>query len=504
VTEPTAPSPEPTPRGSGLPPELDPRGPRRPERTQRSPQVGASGGGGTSWRRPVVITAGVLALVVLLASGVLYTRYLHYNGNLTRAAGVIKPGGAQATDGAENVLLVGSDSRTGTAPGFAQSNNPADQVVGQRSDTVILAHLAKGHQKATLVSLPRDSWVTIPAYTDDKGVAHPAHKDKLNAAFSLGGAPLLVSTVQELTGIHIDHYAEIDFEGFLNMVNALGGVDVCLTKPAHDVMTGINLPAGHDHLNGVQALAFVRQRYGLALGDIDRIKRQQQFLASMMRKVESAGTLGNPLKLNAFLDALTKSITVDKGMSVGDMAKLALKLKGLSTGNVVLTTLPLSGFGKEDGQDVDVVDDAKATALFDALKTDAPAGSPTTGAGSAAATVPVSSVHLRVFNGAGVQGLASKAASDLTKLGFVVDGTPSNRGTGATTTVINYGPTQAAAAQTLAAAIPGATLKADPQLGSDLELVLGSSYAGAVAPGEASQSSTPAGTTTAANAGCTA
>ncbi|MGH3637089.1 MAG: LCP family protein, partial [Mycobacterium sp.] len=269
-------------------------------------------------------------------------------------------------------------------------------------------------------------------------------------------------------------------------------------------MTGIDLPAGHDHLNGVQALAFVRQRYGLALGDIDRIKRQQQFLASMMRKVESAGTLGNPLKLNAFLDALTKSITVDKGMSVGDMAKLALKLKGLSTGNVVLTTLPLSGFGKQDGQDVDVVDDAKATALFDSLKADAPAGSPTNGAGSAAPTVPVSSVHVRVFNGAGLQGLAGKATSDLTKLGFVVDGTPSNRGTGATTSVINYGPTQAGAAQTLAAAIPGATLKADPQLGSDVELVLGSSYSGAVAPGTAPAATTPAGTTTAANAGCTA
>lgn len=515
-------SPESASGRSSLPPELDPRGPRRARQAQRaggSPAAAeASPGYGArqsppSWRRPAVIVTSALAALVLLASGVLYTRYLHYNGNLTRAAGVIKPGGAEATGGAENVLLVGSDSRTGTAPGFAQATDAADQVVGQRSDTVILAHLAKGHDKATLVSLPRDSWVTIPAYTDPKGVAHPAHKDKLNAAFSLGGAPLLVSTVQQLTGIHIDHYAEVDFEGFLNMVNALGGVDICLSKPAHDVMTGINLPAGHQHLNGTQALAYVRQRYGLALGDIDRIKRQQQFLASMMRKVVSAGTLTNLAKLNAFLDALTKSVTVDQGMSVGDMAKLALKLKGLSTGNVVLTTLPLSGFGKEDGQDVDVVDDPKATALFDSLKADAPAGS--SGGGSPAALAPVGSVHVQVFNGAGVQGLAAKAASDLRKLGFVVDGTPANRGSGASTSVIEYGPSQAAAAQTLAAAIPGATLKADPGLGSDVQLVLGSSYAGAVAPGSATtgtttetttggaMTGTTTGTTTAADAECT-
>ena len=182
---------------------------------------------------------------MLAASGLLYTRYLHYDHNLKKTTGVIKPGGATAADGAENVLLVGSDSRAGTGDQFAQAPKGQTPVEGQRSDTVMLAHLAKGNKAATLVSLPRDSWVTIPAYTDAKGVAHPAHLDKLNAAFSLGGAPLLVSTVQQLTGIHIDHYVEIDFAGFQNMVNALGGVDICLSQPAHDVQTGLNLTAGH-------------------------------------------------------------------------------------------------------------------------------------------------------------------------------------------------------------------------------------------------------------------
>ncbi len=489
--------PELNPRGAApLPPELNPRG----TKPHRKPDDGTRRRG---WRRPLGITAIALAVIVVLGSGVLYTRYLHYDHNLTKAAGVLKPGGAEATGGAENVLLVGSDDRQGEGDSFAQAPKGQEQIYGHRSDTVILAHLAKGHQKATLVSLPRDSWVTIPAYTDSKGVSHPAHEDKLNAAFSLGGAPLLVDTVQELTGVHVDHYVEIDFAGFQNMVNALGGVDVCLTKPAHDVNTGINLAAGNHHLNGVEALAFVRQRYGLALGDIDRIKRQQAFLASMMRKVESAGTLANPLKLNAFIDAVTKSVTVDSGTSAADLGKLALKLKGLSTGNVVLTTLPLSGFAKKGTQDVDIVDEAKAKALFDSLMhEESPAGAPS----SATPAVPPSPVHVAVFNGAGINGLAARASSDLSKLGFVIDGTPGNRGTGATATVVNYAPSQAAAAQTLAAAVPGATLHEDAGLGGTLELVLGSSYHGVAgaAPSGAPSTATPANATTAANDTCTA
>jgi LCP family protein required for cell wall assembly len=501
------------PERIGLPPELDPRGPRRPVKPAKPGNSGkqsrpARRGG---WRSPLGMTAAALSVCVLATSGLLYTRYLHYDHNLTKATHIITPGGVAATDGAENVLLVGSDSRTGTGDEFAQAPKGQTAVDGARSDTVILAHLAKGHQAATLVSLPRDSWVTIPAYTDAKGVAQPAHMDKLNAAFSLGGAGLLVSTVQQLTGIHIDHYVEIDFAGFQSMVDSLGGVDVCLSKAAHDVQTGLNLSAGEHHLDGKTALEFVRQRYGLPLGDIDRIKRQQQFLASMVRKVESAGTLANPLKLNDFLDALTKSISVDSGMSATDLAKLALKLKGLGTGNIVLTTMPLSGFSTQNGVDVDDIDVSKATALFSSLAIDAPVAATTSPAPTLAPlTVPASAVHVQVFNGGGVTGLARRAASDLSKLGFQLVGTPADRITHATGSVIEYGPTQTEAARTLQAAIPGSTLQANAQLDTTLELLVGSAYAGAHAPGSAdATASSPAtsdttGGTTAANASCTA
>jgi LCP family protein required for cell wall assembly len=455
----------------------------------------------------------VLAGTVLVASGAFYGWYRYLNGNLHRVSGITSSGGAVASDGAENVLLVGSDSRSGQGDSFAQAPTDQTQVVGARSDTVILAHLAPGHEEATLVSLPRDSWVEIPSYTDSKGVSHPAHQDKLNAAFSLGGAALLVRTVQNLTGIHIDHYAEIDFAGFQKMVSALGGVQVCLSQPAHDVQTGLNLTAGVHELNGVQALEFVRQRYGLPLGDIDRIKRQQQFLASMMRKAISAGTLTNPIKLNSFLTALTGSITVDSGMGFSDMKTLALKLKDLGAGNVVLTTMPLSGFATEDGQDVDIVDTTKSATLFDSLRSDTPASAAAVAATPSVTplTVAVGQVHVQVFNGAGVKGLAAKASADLSKLGYQIVGAPANRGTGASATLIEYGPTQAEAARTLAASLPGATLQPEASLGADIQLVLGSSYTTAVAPGTApaaasAASSSPGvatGTTTAASAGCT-
>jgi len=199
-------------------------------------------------------------------------------------------------------------------------------------------------------------------------------------------------------------------------------------------------------------------------------------------------------------------------MSASDLAKLALKLKGLGTGNIVLTTMPLSGFSTQNGVDVDDIDVPKATALFSSLAIDAPVASTTNPAAPALAplTVPASAVHVQVFNGGGVSGLARRAASDLSKLGFQLVGTPADRITHATGSVIEYGPTQGEAARTLQAAIPGSTLQANPQLDTTLELLVGSSYAGAHAPGSSAASATsPAnadttGGTTAANASCTA
>jgi LCP family protein required for cell wall assembly len=216
-------------------------------------------------------------------------------------------------------------------------------VTGQRSDTVILAHLYGGKSnKVQLVSFPRDSVVDIPAYTDAKGRRHEAQHNRINYAFNEGGPKLLVQTVEQLTNVRIDHYLQVDFDGFQSMVDKLGGVDVCLSRPAKDHFSGIDLSAGKHHIDGAVALSFVRQRHGLQNGDIDRIKRQQQFIGAMVRKVLSAGTLANPLKLNGFLNVATSSLKADEGLDFKQLRTLALRMRNLGAGNVIFATIPLS------------------------------------------------------------------------------------------------------------------------------------------------------------------
>jgi LCP family protein required for cell wall assembly len=309
---------------------------------------------GPRWRRVLFgLTLGVTGLtLVLAATG--YALYRHYNGQITRvairlpapsghASAASTPQAVTPADGSQNFLLMGSDSRAFTggqvynvAPGSAA------YVTGQRSDVVMLLHIPAGGAQATVVSFPRDSWVTIPSYVDAKGVAHAAVPAKLNAAFSLGGAPLLVSTIESLTGLHIDHFASVNFPGFQGMVNAVGGLNVCVASTRHDTNSGDFLTAGLHHIDGVQALALVRDRESFPNQDLGRIKDQEYFLSVMLHKVLSAGTLTNPLKLNGFLNVATKSLTVDTGLSLGDMRTLASRFGHLGSADLTFETVPVA------------------------------------------------------------------------------------------------------------------------------------------------------------------
>lgn len=513
MTTPRDPSDEgASPGGSGLPPHLDPRGrkgpPPRVTAAYRQSARGAAGtplgpqrtpvpaprrSGGRRLARVLSWVALVTSVVVLLAAGGLWIAFNHYNGQIDRIAipgisGFTHP--SKATQGAENILLVGSDSRAG-ANGDGTQGSGATFVTGQRSDTVILVHLYGSSQKAALVSFPRDSYVDIPAYTNPvNGHVTPEHHEKLNSAFSLGGPALLIATIEKLTSIRVDHFLQIDFSGFKGMVNKLGGVDVCLTKPAKDHYSGIDLSAGNHHISGDVALAFVRQRHGLANGDIDRIARQQQFIGSLVHKVLSAGTLLDPFKLNGFLDVATSSLTADKGLSGGDLKNLALRLRHFNSGGVIFQTVPIADIGGvRNGESVVLLDQAKDEAMFAALRADQAPGTPappakpaTPGASAAPATaaltVPPSSIRVAVYNGSGIAGMGRKAAAALGAEGFQIIGIPTNRGTGATTTTIFYGPTRSDSARTLQAAIPGSVLQADASLGRTLDVVVGSGYSG--------------------------
>jgi LCP family protein required for cell wall assembly len=224
----------------------------------------------------------------------------------------------------------------------------------------MLVHLPADRQRVYLVSFPRDSWVPIA------GHGHA----KINAALSFGGPPLLISTIEQLTGVRVDHFAMLDFQGFESMTDAVGGVDVRVSHTVPDSAGESQWQAGVHHLDGPQALKFVRQRYNLPGGDFDRIKRQQAFLKALAGRVVDADVLTNPLRLNAFLEAVTSSVGVDDTVTASNLRSLALQLRSVRPRDIVFMTIPTAGLGTEDGQSVVYIDRAKSRPLHRALRND--------------------------------------------------------------------------------------------------------------------------------------
>jgi LCP family protein required for cell wall assembly len=434
-----------------------------------------------------------MSVIILGLAGAGYLLIQHYNGNIDHLGGVFGHDGprpAAAPHEAQNVLLVGADTREGEN---AKGTGGKGFAPGIRSDTVILAHLYGKSNKALFVSFPRDSWVEIPAWTDKKGKVHRAHHGRINSAISTGGPALLVATIEKLTDIRVDHYVQVDFVGFKRMVDKLGGVDICLKKDVNDPHSYLKLSAGRHHVNGDTALKFARTRYSFAGGDLDRIKDQQQLIGSMIHKVLQAGTLLNLVKLNGFLNAATSSLHVDEQTSFNDLKNIALRARGFSSGNVLFTTVPIADADyRVNGARVVQLDEAADNELFASLRRDQPpAGAGKEDKAAQKLTVRPGAIRVRVYNGSGVTGLGRRAFNELSNVGFVTTGTPKNRGTGASKTTVLYGPTKADSARTLAAAIPGSVLQQDDSLHSTLEVVVGSSYSGAKAVKVSSTGATP-------------
>ncbi len=491
-----------------LPPHLNPRGPGDARATSAAPRSVPGRAPAPPRRRGVRILswiAVVTSVAVLATAGAGYALLNHYDGNINRidvfgSLGEDRPGATGR--GAQNILIVGSDSREDLKAGQGTQGRGKDFVTGQRSDTVILAHLYGSSDKAQLISFPRDSWVPIPEHVNPTtGKVVPERTTKLNVAFFEGGPPLLIQTIEQLTDLQIDHYMEIDFDGFQKMVNTLGGVEVCLSAPAKEGLSGIDLPAGRQTIKGDQALAFVRQRAGLPRQDIDRIERQQQFIGAIVRKTLSAGTLLNPFKLNGVISVATESLKLDEQLSIEDLRDLALRFKNFDAGDVIFSTVPTSDIAaRRQGQSVVLLDDAAARALFDSLRRDVPPAAPDAPPPQAPAeavqplSVPSAAIQVKVFNGAAVNGLGRKAYDDLEAAGFQVVGTPGNRAGAGAGTVVLHGPDRAEAARTLVAALSGATARLEPSLGRTLEVVVGSGYAGAkkVTVGASKPSAPPA------------
>ena len=433
------------------------------------------------------IALGLAVVLLLTVSGGVLV-YKHLLGNITHQKIDVVGKRAPKLNKAQNILLIGSDSRD-----FKGGSAFGKEVGGARSDTTILVHLSSGGRKAVLVSIPRDSYVEIPACRLPSGGVSTPHYDKFNTAYNIGGPSCTIATVEHLTDVHIDHFVEVNFQGFQRMVNALDGVNICLSKPINDpiryldghyIGSGLVLGAGHHTLKGKQALAFVRARYGIGDGsDLGRIKDQQLFISAVIRKATSDRLLFNPIGLYDFLDAATKSIRTDPGFGLSQMKDLADRLHGLKPGRVVLLTVPII-FDAPGVPSADVAwDPAKAPALWTALRTDQPlpgeVTSPQPKASSPSSTVtltvPPSQITVRVLNGTGQSGIGHTVANELAAQGFTVSSGNADAST-YRTTVVRYGSSRVQSSQTVAAAVPGSTRQLDTNLGSTVELILGSTF----------------------------
>ena len=282
----------------------------------------------------------------------------------------------EKTSKALNYLLVGSDTREGLTKAELKALRVGSTATaaGGRSDTMLLVHISKDRDKAYLVSFPRDSLVTIPAHLSTNGKTQiPARENKLNAAFSFGGAPLLIETIESETNLKIDHYIEISFAGFAGIVNALGGIEVCTKVDIDDPKSHLVLSAGTHTLDGIEALKYVRTRDFDGRGDIGRMQRQQQFMSSVLNKATSTGVLLNPIKIVNFMNAAISTVKMDENLSKEDLLNLAKQMRGLSSGNVRTLTVPLStANGRAAGVGSVVIwDEALSADLWTRIRNDA-------------------------------------------------------------------------------------------------------------------------------------
>ncbi|KUJ38256.1 LCP family protein [Streptomyces sp. NPDC093228] len=350
---------------AGIADETVTPGPRRRAKGRRRKPRGKG-------RRALVVMAWTAAgIVVLGGTGVGYL-YFKLNGNIksvdiNQALGTDRP--AKVDNGSENILVLGSDTRSGSNRTLGGGTDDGSA----RSDTAMIVHVYKGHKKASVVSVPRDTLVDRPECTDSKGNAQPAARSVMfNSAYSTGGATCAVKTVESITGIRMDHYVEVDFAGFQKLIDDLGGVQVTTTKAIDDRESHLALPAGTHTLDGRQALGLVRTRHGVGDGsDLGRIQLQQAFVKALVDQVKQIGILSSPTKLVDLADTATKAVTTDSDLaSVKALASFANGLKGISSSHMNMVTMPVQ-YDPANPNRV-LTDKSKARLIWSALENDKP------------------------------------------------------------------------------------------------------------------------------------
>lgn len=425
-------------------------------------------------RRLKVAGIAVACVVGLVGAGVAYAGY-HLNGNISRvdigAGSTARPQNSGGPSGPLNILVVGSDTREG----LGTSEYGTDTVEGgAHSDTNLVVHISADRRSAFVVSIPRDSMTMAPTDCEDPtSTVANGEMRQWNYNFNEGGPACTVKTLEGLTGVYVDHVVVVDFSGFQEMVDALGGVEVCLPQPLEDDDAHVALPAGRQKVDGKEALGYVRARKSLGDGsDLGRIERQQAFMSSMAQEATKSSLLLRPDRLYSFLDAATQSMTADEDLSLGVLREIAGSLRGFGIDNLSFVTVPTEPYPGDSNRVQ--WQDKPAAALWDAVRDDtALPGTKKKATPSEPLTLTPDEVSVSVVNDTSAEGLATQESTALEVQGF--EATVGAAGpTGEVTGVqVRYAPGEKESARTVAAAYPGAKLVEDDGVTGPVVLVLG-------------------------------
>ncbi|SCK11205.1 LCP family protein [Streptomyces sp. WMMB 322] len=484
------------PRRASAAEEAEPRLPsqrRRGDRGQPPPSLGH----GRRKRKPGLSrkqkvlrwSAGTLGFILVAGGTAGYFLYDHFNGNISKVD--VGKSNAAVTDGPVNILVLGTDSRKGKGNGGYGDN----ASVGH-ADTTFLFHVSKDRTNATALSIPRDMITDIPdcptKQPDGSTNTIPGQQQvRFNTSLGQSGRDpgCTWRTVEKMTGLKINHFMMADFNAVKELSTAVGGVEVCTAKPINDPKSHLNLTAGRHTVKGEQALAFVRTRKSVGFGsDLDRIKLQQQFLSSMIRKMKSGDTLTNPSKLFSLANAMTKALTVDTGIgTVGKLTDLAKDLQRVNVKNITFATVPV--VDNPDDPATVVLDEAKARPLFKMVKADKSLTKTKKGSGgkdpSKAKKVPASEVRVEVRNGGGPVGAAQETVDWLqNQKGVGLSTNAGNASSQLSKTRLEFSSSQAGQAATLAEmmGLPKSALKQSSSVGESMQLTLAKDFTAAGEP----------------------
>ncbi|GAA2307557.1 LCP family protein [Streptomyces kunmingensis] len=425
--------------------------------------------------------ATTLSVTVLAAAGVGHALVSGLDTGIDRIDPFKDMKNRPAAGHGMNVLLVGTDGRDKITEAERQKYRLGGSPC-HCTDTIMIVHISADHERASVVSLPRDSYAVMPPHTDqNSGEKHHEHPVKINAAYAEGGPQLTVRTVENMTHVKIDHYLEVDFTSFMKTVDVLGGVEVCTARPLRDSYTGLDLGVGTHRLDGGQALQYVRARHTDGAGDLGRMQRQQRFLASLISRTTSSGVLLNPVKFRGVAHTLLDSVRADQGFGTEEMVELARAMRSFTPSSSEFTTVPIGNIDYEvEGIGSTVKwDPVKSEKLFKALRDDQPLAAHRNRKKAVVVDVSPQQIRVQVENATMTAGLGEKADAALRATRFRTSGVPVNAvERAAARTVVLYDPRWDRSAKSLGTALPGARMVAVPGQGAVLKVRVGADYSG--------------------------